>query len=74
MRSTTASERARTEPGAKPTSSAAMDNSYSGIIGVIVGALIIVGLIYFVFGDRLGLRGPVPSVPVTAPVPKSATP
>lgn len=51
-----------------------MDNSYSGIIGVIVGVLIIVGIVYFVFGERLGWRVPAPSVPVTTPVPKSSIP
>ena len=44
-----------------------------GIIGVIVGAVLVLGVIFFAFGESLGLRGPnnttikveAPKVPVT---------
>lgn len=32
------------------------DSGSSGILGVIVGVLLVLGLIYFVFGERVGLR------------------
>ena len=42
----------------------------SGILGVRVGALIVVALIFFVFGERLGLRGGPPvGINVQAPQP-----
>ena len=36
----------------------------SGILGVLVGALIVVALVFFVFGERLGLRGGGPTVKI----------
>jgi hypothetical protein len=30
-------------------------NDSSGVLGVIVGALIVIGVIWFAFGDRLGI-------------------
>jgi hypothetical protein len=42
-------------------------NDSSGILGVIVGALIVIGVIWFAFGERLGLREPGPSVKVELP-------
>jgi hypothetical protein len=30
----------------------------TGILGVVVGALLVLALGYFVFGDRMGLRAP----------------
>ena len=40
----------------------------SGILGVIVGALIVAALVFFVFGDRIGLRSASPvNVNVEAP-------
>jgi hypothetical protein len=41
----------------------------SGILGVLVGALIVVALVFFVFGERLGLRGGGPTVKIEAPQP-----
>lgn len=32
----------------------------TGILGVVVGALIVAALLFFVFGDRLGLRSASP--------------
>ena len=29
-----------------------------GIVGVIVGAVLVMGVIFFAFGDSLGMRGP----------------
>ena len=47
------------------------DNSGStGILGVIIGVLLVVGLIYFALGERMGIReasGPSTSVTVNAP-------
>ena len=44
------------------------DNSGStGIIGVIIGVVLVLGLIYFVFGERMGISGPSTSVTVSAP-------
>jgi hypothetical protein len=44
----------------------------SGILGVLVGALIVVALLFFVFGERLGLRGGAP-VDVNIQAPQPAT-
>ena len=41
----------------------------SGILGVLVGALIVVALVFFVFGERLGLHGGGPTVKIEAPQP-----
>jgi hypothetical protein len=45
----------------------------SGILGVLVGALIVVALIFFVFGERLGLRGGGAPVDVNIQAPQPAT-
>ena len=34
-----------------------MNDSGMGIIGVIVGAVIVIAVVFFAFGDRLGIRG-----------------
>ena len=45
----------------------------SGILGVIVGALIVAALVLFVFGDRSGLRSASPvNVDVEAPAAPAA--
>jgi hypothetical protein len=31
-------------------------NDSGGILGVIVGAVLVLGILYFAFGDRLGIR------------------
>jgi hypothetical protein len=36
------------------------DSGSSGILGVIVGALLVLGLAYFFLGERVGLRSPGP--------------
>jgi hypothetical protein len=33
------------------------DSGGIGILGVIVGAVLVLGLVYFAFGDRLGMGG-----------------
>lgn len=38
-----------------------------GILGVIVGAVIVVGVLYFAFGERMGFRTSGPTVHVEAP-------
>ena len=44
------------------------DNSSStGIIGVIIGAVLVLGLLYLVVGERMGISGPSTSVTVNAP-------
>ena len=44
------------------------DNSgSSGILGVIVGVVLVLGIIYFAFGERMGISGPSTSVTVNAP-------
>ena len=45
----------------------------SGILGVIVGALIVAALVFFVFGDRMGLRSASPvNVKVETPAAPAA--
>ena len=44
----------------------------SGILGVIIGVVLVLGIIYFAFGERMGIRtasGPSTSVTVNAPSP-----
>jgi len=46
------------------------DPGASGILGVIVGVILVLGLIYLVLGERIGLRtasGPSTSVTISAP-------
>jgi hypothetical protein len=33
-----------------------MNDSGMGILGVIVGAVLVLGILYFAFGERLGIR------------------
>jgi hypothetical protein len=42
----------------------------TGILGVLIGALIVLALAYFFFGDRIGLRSSPVNVKIEAPVPK----
>ena len=51
------------------------DSGGIGIVGVVIGAMLVIGLMYFAFGEQLGVRGPsggnttvkveAPRVPVT---------
>jgi hypothetical protein len=53
------------------------DSGGIGILGVIVGAILVLGILYFAFGERLGVRGPssTTSVKVEAPrAPAAPTP
>ena len=34
------------------------DSGGMGIVGVIIGAVLVMGVIFFAFGDRLGMRSP----------------
>ena len=38
-----------------------------GIVGVIIGAVLVLGVIFFAFGDSLGMRSPNTTVKVEAP-------
>jgi hypothetical protein len=53
------------------------DNSGStGILGVIIGVVLVLGIIYFAFGERMGIQsasGPSTSVTVNAPKAPSPT-
>jgi hypothetical protein len=33
-----------------------MNDSGMGILGVVVGAVLVLGILYFAFGERLGIR------------------
>ena len=47
-----------------------MNNSGGvGILGVIVGAVLVIGIMYFVFGEQMGFRntGPTTTIKVEAP-------
>ena len=48
-----------------------MNDNGMGILGVIVGAVIVLGVIFFAFGDNLGLRSSGPSTNVKVEVPKT---
>ena len=49
------------------------DSGGIGILGVVIGAVLVIGIMYFAFGDQLGMRGDnnttikveAPRVPVT---------
>ena len=46
------------------------DSGATGILGVVIGVILVLGLLYFFLGERMGLRtasGPSTSVTVTAP-------
>jgi hypothetical protein len=48
----------------------ANDSGSTGILGVIVGVILVLGLIYFIFGESLGIRtasGPSSTVSVNTP-------
>jgi hypothetical protein len=49
---------------------AIMNDSGMGIVGVIVGALLVGIFVFFVFGDRLGLRGGGKDVNIRVEAPK----
>lgn len=46
------------------------DSGATGILGVVVGVIVVLALLYFVFGEQIGIRsasGPSTSVTVNAP-------
>ena len=46
------------------------DSGATGILGVVIGVILVLGLLYFFFGERMGFgtaSGPLTSVTVTAP-------
>ena len=47
------------------------DSGGMGILGVIVGAVLVIGVIYFVFGERMGFHGPADKVNINVQAPKS---
>ena len=52
----------------------ASESGSTGILGVIVGVLLVLGIIYFAFGERLGVRTSGPSTTVSVNAPKAPTP
>lgn len=51
------------------------NNGSSGLLGVIVGVVLILGLVYFLFGEQIGLRSPADvnvkvDTPTSPPTPK----
>ena len=46
------------------------DSGGMGIVGVIIGAVLVMGVIFFAFGDRLGMRSPSGNTTVKVEVPK----
>lgn len=52
----------------------ANDSGSTGILGVIIGVLLVLGLLYFAFGERMGIRGSGPSTSVTVNTPKAPSP
>ena len=50
------------------------DFSGMGILGVIIGAVLVIGIIYVAFGDRMGLRGTGPNTTIKVEAPKSPAP
>jgi hypothetical protein len=51
-----------------------MNDSGMGILGVIIGAMLVIGILVFAFGERLGVRGPSTTVKVEAPKVPAPTP
>ena len=45
-----------------------------GILGVIVGVFLVLGLMYFAFGERMGIRSPSNTTTVKVEVPKVPSP
>ena len=52
----------------------ANDSGSTGILGVIVGVILVLGILYFAFGERLGVRTSGPSTTVSVNTPKAPTP
>ena len=50
------------------------DSGGMGIVGVIVGAVLVIGIIFFAFGDRLGMRGHSGNTTVKVEAPKVPVP
>ena len=47
------------------------DSGGMGIIGVIIGAALVLAVMFFAFGDSLGIRGPSSNTTVKVEVPKA---
>jgi hypothetical protein len=45
-----------------------------GILGVIIGAVLVIGLLFFAFGESLGIRGPSTTTNVKVEAPRAPTP
>jgi hypothetical protein len=50
------------------------DSGGMGILGVIIGAILVLGIIYVAFGDRMGLRNSGPSTTIKVEAPKLPSP
>ena len=50
------------------------DSGGMGILGVIIGAFLVLGIIYFAFGERMGLRSASNTTTVKVELPKVPSP
>ena len=50
------------------------DSGGIGILGVIVGAILVLGVLYFAFGERLGMRSPGGNTTVKVEAPRVPSP
>ena len=50
------------------------DSGGIGIVGVVIGAVLVLGIIFFAFGDRMGLRNSGPNTTIKVEAPKVPTP
>lgn len=51
-----------------------MNDSGMGIVGVVIGAMLVLGLLFFAFGESLGVRGPSTTTNVKVEAPRAPTP
>jgi hypothetical protein len=56
------------------TGAAVMNDSGMGIVGVIVGAILVLGVVYLAFGERMGLRTAAPGTTIKVEAPTPTTP
>jgi hypothetical protein len=47
------------------------DSGSSGILGVVIGVLLVLGLFYLFLGERIGIRGPSGTTTVNIEAPKN---
>ena len=49
------------------------DSGGMGILGVVIGVFLVLGIMFFAFGDRLGIRNPGGNTTVKVELPKVPT-